>query len=227
VSDSPLDRNVQKFAAGTVLFREGEPGDVMYVIQSGEVEIRRRVGAIERILAVLLAGEFFGEMSIVSGQTRSATAVVRAPARLLVITPETFSAMLLGKPEIAVRMMRALATRLEQANQQIELLLLANPNQRVVQYLRRLAEEQLASSDEKNLESAVYLPVQLSDIAQKVALPSHEVADVMESLRTTRLVMDADEAGIAGPGFVIPEVKRLLEFLEILELKAQYRHQRP
>src|SRR3954471_24489263 len=77
-----LDRFARDFAAGTVLFEEGQPGHVMYIVVAGEIEIRRRVGDAARVLAVLGGGEFFGEMAILSGRPRSATAVARSAARL-------------------------------------------------------------------------------------------------------------------------------------------------
>jgi CRP/FNR family transcriptional regulator, cyclic AMP receptor protein len=221
-SDNLLDRFARDYEAGAVLFREGDPGDFMYVVQAGEVEIRRKVGDHERVLAVLPAGEFFGEMALINQRPRSATAVVRRPSRLLVIEPRTFEAMIRGKTEIAVRMIRTMAGRLERANNQIELLLLPSANHRVVQCLRRLAEEQLEAAGGAGAESAIYLPVQLEDIASRVALPAHEVADIVERLYQARLVLLAEDAGIEGPGYVIPEVGRLLEFLEFLELKERF-----
>src|SRR5436190_11294040 len=112
-----LDRFARDFAAGTVLFEEGQPGDDMYIVVSGEIEIRRQVGESERVLAVLPAGEFFGEMAILNSRPRSATAVVKTNARLLVIEGKTFEAMMRARPEIALRIIKALATRLESANQ--------------------------------------------------------------------------------------------------------------
>src|SRR5215475_565211 len=119
-----LERFAREFPAGTVLFEEGQPGHVMYIVVDGEIEIRRRVSGVERVLAVLGDGEFFGEMAILSGRPRSATAVVRSAARLLVI--------------------KALAARLDATNHHVELLLLPTANHRVVQCLRHMAEEQLA-----------------------------------------------------------------------------------
>jgi CRP-like cAMP-binding protein len=222
-TDPMLERFAAEYQPGTVLFREGDPADVMYVIQSGEIEIRRKMGELERVLAVLPAGEFFGEMAILTGRPRSATAVVKRPSRLLVVEAGTFEAMLRGKTEIALRMIRALASRLERANQQIELLLLASPNHRVVQCLRQLAEAQIEAAGGQGAETSIYLPIQLEDLAQKVALPAHEVADVLERLHHAGLVVLADDAGIVGPGYVIPEVGRLLEFLEFLELRDRDR----
>lgn len=221
MSDNLLDRFARDYEAGTVLFREGDTGDVMYVVQSGEVEIRRIVGDVERILAVLPPGEFFGEMALVNDRPRSATAVVKRAARLLVIEPRTFEAMIRGRTEIAIRLIKTLAGRLERANQQIELLLLPSANHRVVQCLRRLAEEQLAAAGSAT-ESAIYLPVSTDDIAVRVALPPREVEAILERLTTARLVIHARDAAIPGPGYVIPEVGRLLEFLEFLELKDRF-----
>ncbi len=221
-----LERFARDFAAGTVLFEEGQPGDYMYVVQSGEVEIRRVVGEAERVLAILSPGEFLGEMAILNGRPRSATAVVRTPARLLVIEGKTFEAMLRARPEIALRIIKALALRLEASNQQVELLLLPTANHRVVQCLRQMADEQMqlagASGVGTTTGSAILVPKRVEDIATRAGLPVHEVIDVVDRLRAARLVLLAEDAGIDGHGFIVPEVGRLLEFIEFLNLKDRY-----
>lgn len=243
-----LDRLAREFAAGTVLFEEGEPGDHMYIVVSGEVELRRQVGDAERVLAVLPAGEFFGEMAILNGRPRSATAVVRSAARLFVIDGTTFEAMLRARPEIALRIIKALATRLDGANQHVELLLLPTADHRVVQCLRHLAEAQLqlatrarggrhrartaADGAEPPAEpraasipghgTEVLVPKRAADIAERVGLSVDEVEQVINRLRAARLVLSPSDAGIAGEGFIVPEVGRLLEFLEFLSLKDRY-----
>jgi CRP-like cAMP-binding protein len=218
-----LARFARDYPAGSVLFEEGQPGDYMYVVQQGEVEIRRQVGPDERVLAVLTPGEFFGEMAILNGRPRSATAVVRTPATLLVIEGRTFEAMLRARPEIAIRIIKSLASRLESANQHVELLLLPTPNHRVVQCLRHLAEEQMAlTGAQLNQGAAILVPKQIDDIAERVGLPVSEVAEVVERLRNARLVLLAEDAGIDGSGFIVPEVGRLLEFLEFLNLKDRF-----
>ncbi len=222
-----LERFARDFAAGTVLFEEGQPGDFMYVLQAGEVEIRRMVGETERVLAVLMPGEFFGEMAILNARPRSATAVVRVPSRLLVIEGSTFEAMLRARPEIAMRIIKALAMRLENANQHVELLLLPTANHKVVQCLRRMAEEQLqfagaAGQPGMTPGTAILVPKRAEDIAIRVGLPLHEVVDVLDRLRSARLILLAEDAGITGHGFIVPEVGRLQEFLECLNLKDRF-----
>jgi CRP-like cAMP-binding protein len=229
----------------------------MYIVVTGEVELRRQVGDAERVLAVLPPGEFFGEMAILNGRPRSATAVVKSDARLFVIDGTTFEAMLRARPEIALRMIKALATRLDGANHHVELLLLPTANHRVVQCLRHMAEEQLelavgqpgmseASRPRRKPRSPretilpvpanqatepaapvlqgteVLVPRRASDIAARVGLSVDEVNEVLERLRAARLVLSPSDAGLTGDGFIVPEVGRLLEFLEFLNLKDRF-----
>jgi CRP/FNR family cyclic AMP-dependent transcriptional regulator len=201
------------YPAGTVLFREGDPGREMYVLQTGEVEISRHMGDEDTVIAVLRAGEFLGEMAIVNNRPRSATATVKRESRMLVIDSRTFEAMLRGKTEIAVRMIRTLAARLERANQQIELLLLRDVNHRVAQCLRQMADEQ-----EHSIGPARFVPITLGQLAARAALREDEVAEVVDRLVRAQLV--APVSGVE-PGYAIPEPGRLIEFLEFLELKQR------
>ena len=117
--DALFQRFGKEFKRGDVLFREGEPGKEMYVIQSGKVNITKTVRENAKILATLGAGEFFGEMSILNNKPRSAGAVVAEDAKLLVIDPKTFEAMIRGNVEIAVRLIKKLSDRLQEADEQI------------------------------------------------------------------------------------------------------------
>lgn len=218
-----LERFGKDFPAGTVLFEEGQPGDHMYVVTSGQVEIRRKVGETERVLAVLTPGDFFGEMAILNARPRSATAVTRVDSRLLVVEGRMFEAMLRARPEIALRIIKTLAMRLENANQHVELLLLPTPNHKVVQCLRHMAEEQmLLAGGQVTAGTAILVPKRVEDIAVRVGLTVAEVSDVVDRLRAARLLLLTEDAGIDGDGFIVPEVGRLLEFLEFLNLKDRF-----
>lgn len=219
VLDDSLEEFAEELPAGTVLFREGEPGKVMYVVQTGEVELRRQVNGVERVIAVVSPGQFFGEMAILKNRPRSATSVVRHDARLLVISATTFEAMLRARPEIALRIISTLTDRIEAANQQIELLLLPSPNHRVVQCLRRFAEEELAGQPAPGI--AILVRKRASDIADRTGLTLAEVHDVLARLAQAQLVVPSEETQRSG--FLIPEVGRLSEFLEFLQLRDRYK----
>lgn len=212
-----LERYVYEYEPGTVVFREGDPGREMYVIQSGTVEISREISQRHQILAVLSAGEFFGEMAIINDRPRSATATVKEHARLLVVDGHTVEEMLRRKTEIAVRLIKALAGRLERANQHVELLLLKHGNHRVVQCLHQLADDYSVDG-----ATTVFIPLPHTAIADRVALPPDEVMDILQRLALARLVVHASEARVGGDGYVVPEVSRLREFLEFLELRDRF-----
>lgn len=110
--------------AGTVLFREGSPGDALYIVLRGEVRIAKAVpGTGEEVLGVLPAGSTCGEMSLLDGHPRSATAVVARRASLLVIPQAAFARFLEERPELAVKVLwalcRALSARLRETNEKI------------------------------------------------------------------------------------------------------------
>jgi len=216
MAEGALDAVAQKLGrhvpAGTVLFREGEAGNEMFVVQSGRVELTRHVGDRELHVAFVPPGEFFGEMAIVNQRPRSATAVVVEDAWLLVIDARTFEAMIRAKTEIAVRMIRALAARVEQANQQIELLLLRDADHRVVACLRQLTAGRVAAD-----EGGVWIPMSLGQLASRVALTEDELTEVVGRLATARMLIRRTD------GFIVPEVGRLVDFLEFLEMKERFR----
>jgi CRP-like cAMP-binding protein len=211
---SPHDllKHAQSFSAGTVLFEEGDEGQVMYVIQSGTVKITRKVGTKEALLAMIPAGEFFGEMSIINDKPRSATATVVEDSRLLVIDGRTFEAMIRGNSEIAVRMIKRLAGRLDRANQQIELLLHRDPNHRVVQFIRQTAQKL-----GRPCPTGTAVPLTVEKLSQQVGLTQAEVTKVVSRLEKARLLTETAEGF-----FVISEVGKLQDFLEFLEMTERY-----
>jgi hypothetical protein len=104
-----------EFAPGQYVFKEGDSGTEMFIIDQGTVEIVRGSGKAERRLALLEHGDFFGEMAILEDLPRGASARAVESCRVLKIGRATFSEMLRENPEIAVRMMRKLSRRLRDA----------------------------------------------------------------------------------------------------------------
>ena len=120
---NPFARFLTHFEAGKVLFREGDAGEDMYIIQSGRVAIKKRTGANKDVtLAVLEKGDFFGEMAVLERMPRSATAEMSEAGDLIVISGDTFGDMIKSNPEIAFRMLRKYSIRLREMVKQIETL---------------------------------------------------------------------------------------------------------
>src|SRR5437868_5512099 len=114
-----LDQLIRRHPVGTVLFREGEPGEKMYVIRAGKVNIWKTISDSQITLAVLGAGEFFGEMALLEGLPRSAGATVVEEAALIEVDGPSFELLVRKNTEIAVRLMRRLSSRLRDADRQI------------------------------------------------------------------------------------------------------------
>jgi CRP/FNR family transcriptional regulator, cyclic AMP receptor protein len=94
--------------ADKLLIREGERGREFFVLLEGEAEVKRK----GRKLATRRAGDFFGEIALVSNVPRTATVRTREPVRALVIRDVEFRALLQKAPAIAVKVLQAVADRL-------------------------------------------------------------------------------------------------------------------
>lgn len=206
-----FERFGETYAAGTVLFREGDAGKHMYVIQSGRVQLTRRVRGREVHLATLPTGELFGEMAIINNQPRSATAQVIEEAHLLVLDARTFEAMIRGNAEIAIRMIKKLAGRLAQANAQVETLLKQDLNHRIVHQLRLLADTRGQPDG-----PGVRIDLSVEELADIVGATPADVVEGLGRLERARLV-DKQVGSI-----FIAEVGKLAEFLEFLEMRERF-----
>lgn len=113
------------FPKGTILFREGDLGQEMFIIQKGKVQVRKRVGSTEKVLAELSEGEFFGEMALLMGMDRSATVEVIEDSKILVVRPDTFESLLKSNLDIALKMLKKMASRLRALDEHFETALLA------------------------------------------------------------------------------------------------------
>jgi CRP/FNR family cyclic AMP-dependent transcriptional regulator len=196
---------------GTVLFRENDPGREMYIIQSGKVKISKKVRNLEKTLAILGKGDFFGEMSILNNKPRSATAEVVEDARLLVIDPQTFETMLRGNAEIAIRMIKNLAARLQEADRQIENLLLRDHTSRVVNTLSKLASEKGQQTPE-----GIRFELSQEELAIATAVSLEQVREILRKLVAARILV------IEGDRVTIPDRDLLGRYFQYLEMKEQF-----
>ena len=105
------ERDVRVFKAGDVIFAEGDPGDHMFAVLEGEVEIRRG----DRLLERLTVGGIFGELALIDRTARSATAIAMRDCRLAAVGQQRFTALVQQTPYFALDLMRILADRLRRA----------------------------------------------------------------------------------------------------------------
>jgi CRP-like cAMP-binding protein len=186
----------------------------MFVIQGGLVQVSKRVGDEERPIAVLGRGEFLGEMAILNRKPRTATATALEDTPCLVFDGKTLETMIAKNTEIAVRLVKKLASRLDAADTLVEILLHPDPRARVLMGLKRHAE---AFGD--TVEKGVELHVDAATLAQEVGVERSQVEEVLTRLRRLRIVSPAGTG--ADAALLVTDVARLHEFLEFLELPAR------
>ena len=115
----------RKVAAGEFVFKEGDTGSEMFIIESGRVRISKNVPGIgEEALAILDPGAYFGEMALIDDSTRSADAIVHAPLLAQVITKEALDELMFIDKEIAYILLwtfvRTLSERLRDTDDKIK-----------------------------------------------------------------------------------------------------------
>ena len=99
---------VESFSSGEIIFEQGQPGEVMYLIKDGKVDIKRG----DKVVNALGAGDIFGEMALIDNEPRSATAIARTDCMLLPVNEERFLFFVQKTPYFSLYLMKVLADRL-------------------------------------------------------------------------------------------------------------------
>jgi len=102
-----------RYAAGDVIFAEGDKGDAMFVVRTGEVTIERG----GRVMETLSGGGVFGEMALIDGSPRSATVRAKTDCEVAPINEKTFLFLVHETPFFAIAVMRTLADRLRRMDE--------------------------------------------------------------------------------------------------------------
>ena len=103
IDDLVKDAYLEIFGVGDVLFREGDAADALYLIRRGSVTVSRNVGGKEIVLAYLAAGNYVGEMALVSNKPRTATVRASALTEVVILDAGRFTAMLEQRPDVRSR----------------------------------------------------------------------------------------------------------------------------
>ena len=155
----PLD-----FPAGMLIVREGDPGDRMFILVEGQVEVVKAVGtADEHAMALRGAGDYFGEMSLLETAGRR-TSSVRSltPVKLLGLSRADFETLLQRRPALAYDMLREFSARLRYA-QEGRIDDLREKNRRLTEAYEELRAAQAAVVEKEKLEHEMDLARQLQE----------------------------------------------------------------
>ena len=123
-----------------VIVKRAEPGDALYIITGGMVKVSFAEDDDETIVAVLRAGDFFGELSIIDGEGRSADVIALEPTDVLILSAENFQTCLHDLPGLALSVMKELSGRLRRSTGWIRSLSSQDVYGRIAQQLLYLSE---------------------------------------------------------------------------------------
>ncbi len=112
-----IEKCIHEFNVGDVIFEEGSTGRDLYVVLDGKIEIAKVSGSHKSVIVTLGKGEFFGEMAVIDGSSRSATAIAAEPdTRVMRINHARFVYLVSQQPAFALMIMDALSKRLRASN---------------------------------------------------------------------------------------------------------------
>ena len=190
-----------RLSGGATVFRQGDAGSSMYVIRAGKVRLLKESHGRQRIVSTLGPGDFFGEMAVMTGQPRSATAEVLEEAELLRVPAEKLEHMVAGTGEIAIRMLRRLAERVDRANRLIDVMMEGDVTARVILELQDALESEGGSAAPD---------ITVRDLALRLGVERSDVRTALRRLVRVGLVE------VSSDFVLVKEHGRLAEFLDFI-----------
>lgn len=180
-----------------LIFLQGDPGHHFFIILEGKVKIFLQDARGREVILVMLGREdFFGEMSLLDGKARSASAQAQAETRVYSIAHDDFYRFLERAPSVSLKMLRFLSERLRRADEVIENLALLSVKGRLA---RLLAD--WATKDGKTVDShtAFRLPMPKTQIAQMLGTSRETVSRMMSELKEEGFIwMEGNSIRVEG-----------------------------
>jgi CRP/FNR family transcriptional regulator len=175
----------RSYEAGQVIFREGDQGDTCFVIKTGAVKIAREHGGRTIALAELRSGDMFGELSMFGGEVRSANAQALENTAAVALLAGDIRRLLSGHPDIALKMLEAMANRVRATNQRLANQSFQTVAGRVAGVLLQLVDTR---QSEGAGESDVLVETTQADIAQLAGASRESASRFLATLERQGLV---------------------------------------
>jgi len=182
---SAFGRFSRTFNAGEIIFSEFEPGDTFYLIQSGRVKLSKLVGDMERTLDVMQPSEMFGEMAILENAPRSATAIAVDEVKVLEFNSKNFDILLLGNPQIALKLLRMFCKRIYDSKRRFMILTLPDPQTKVADVFLMLDET--GSEIDKTTEKRDFKTT-VEGVAHWAGMSVNDVRDILGHFANQRRI---------------------------------------
>ena len=172
---------VKHYTAGQMVFAKEDLGNNFFIVKSGRIKIFTTVGSDKKkTFAFLKKGDFFGEMSLLGGKTRSASAQAADDSELFVIPKRNFKKLILENPDFTLKLLHTLTDRLNKADKEIESMLFHN-------ILGRLADAILELSKDKHTKP-VKMAIDQNELAQYLGTTRVPVCRAINTLKRSGVI---------------------------------------
>lgn len=204
-----FERYGRSFEAGETVFSAGDVADDCFLIEEGRVRLIRRIRSAERNLTVLKPGDLFGEDALLPNARRKTSAEALTEVTALALDRATFGKLLASNEVVAVRLLGQVVTRLQDAEEQLEIAMLADAPSRVIHALLRRAADHDPNAKEVKLEMS---PLEL---ASRVGLDVDVVKESVQQLR------DGGYLRFVGEQIVLSNLDALRKLYDLLGRKEE------
>ncbi|MBU0929386.1 MAG: Crp/Fnr family transcriptional regulator [Spirochaetes bacterium] len=181
-------RFARTYQPGEIIFSEYEPGDSFYLIQAGRVRITKIVGDIEKNIDILSAPEIFGEMAILEGAPRSATAISLETVKVLEFNRANFEILMIGNPQIALRLLKVFTKRIYDQKRRFMILTLDDPQAKIADVFLMLDETQGSMNQGEESGDRREFKVTVDDVAHWAGMNTAEVQTLLGHFSNQRRV---------------------------------------
>jgi CRP/FNR family cyclic AMP-dependent transcriptional regulator len=180
-----FNRFSKMFRKGDIIFCEYEPGDTFYLIQSGRVQVVRIIGELEKNIAILNPGDYFGEMSILENVPRSATTIALDDVKALEFSRENFEVLTLGNPQIALKLLKGFVQRIYAQKRTFMILTLDDVEAKVADVFLMLAENQ--AIDTTSVDTIEFKNT-VDDLSHWAGIPAGQCREVLNHFVAQRRI---------------------------------------
>ncbi|MCA9973891.1 MAG: Crp/Fnr family transcriptional regulator [Anaerolineales bacterium] len=205
---------LRRFNTGQIIFHHGDPGGLLYIIVKGKVKIAHSTPeGQEAFLAILGAGDFFGELALLDDSPRSATAEALAPTETLTLHREDFMSFIQTNPDFALHVLQTMAQHIRRLNSQISDIFFLDLPGRLARTLLHLADQHGRQTD-----AGIYIDLSLTqtDLAEMTGATRVSVNKALGRFRRARWIKTQ------GRRFTILDRDALVNLIQISGGAASY-----
>ena len=216
----PTDQFIRQYPKDTMLFAEGESGPELYIIQKGSIRITKIVNDNEVLLALLKAGDIFGEMALLENKPRSASAIANEDSVLMAVNRANFKGMVVEQPKVISRLTSSLAERIWNLYKQLRNTLIEDPVGRLYDSLVLELEKERMDLTSRQSHTFGFGP---NDLVNMVGLARDVGRGAISTLLESKDLTVVDNKLYTSD---VSQIKKSAEYYKKMEIRRESRRER-